>query len=45
MGKEKIIVARNYDSKFLIDPRGIQNHGVEVSIGCLTGDKTELLKS
>lgn len=42
MEKEKIIVARNYDSS---NNGGIQNHGVEVSIGCLTGDKTELLKS
>ena len=42
MEKENIIVARNYDSS---NNGGIQNHGVEVSIGCLTGDKTELLKS
>jgi hypothetical protein len=42
MQKEKIIVARNYNSS---NNGGIQNHGIEVSIGYLTGDKTELLKS
>lgn len=42
MGKEKIIVARNYDSS---NYGGPQNHGVEVSIGCLTGDKTKRLRS
>ena len=42
MEKEEIIVARNYDSS---SDGGIQHHGVEVSIGRLTGDKSELLKS
>ena len=42
MGKEKIIVARNYDSS---NTGGIQNHGVEVSIGSLTVEKSEILKS
>ena len=44
MEKEKIIVARNYDSSSYHDG-GIQHHGVEVSIGRLTSDKSELLKS
>ena len=42
MEKEKIIVARNYDSS---NTGGIQNHGVEVSIGCLSVEKSEILKS
>ena len=41
MGKEKIIVARNYDSS---SEGGLENHGVEVSIGLLTSDKLEQLK-
>tara|TARA_X000000950_G_scaffold116850_2_gene146575 strand:+ start:11016 stop:11867 length:852 start_codon:yes stop_codon:yes gene_type:complete len=39
---EKIIVARNYDSS---RDGGIQHHGIEVSIGRLTVDKSEILKS
>ena len=38
---EKIIVARNYDSS---RDGGIQHHGIEVSIGRLTADKSEILK-
>tara|TARA_B100001287_G_scaffold257780_1_gene243653 strand:+ start:2431 stop:3291 length:861 start_codon:yes stop_codon:yes gene_type:complete len=42
MEKEKVIVARNYDSSA---EGGIQHHGVEVSIGRLTVEKSELLKT
>ena len=44
MEKEKITVARNYDSSSH-HGEGIVHHGVEVSIGRLTSDKSDQLKS
>tara|TARA_B100000795_G_scaffold173617_1_gene130936 strand:- start:225 stop:1058 length:834 start_codon:yes stop_codon:yes gene_type:complete len=41
LGKEKIIVARRYDSS---SEGGLEHQGVEVSIGLLTSDKLEQLK-